>query len=154
MNDVARQMLSIESGKTKPARVSKQGSRTRAKRNQLLDRDSLDGRLAVAKAFDRLVTAMHQDLGGVERLSVIELSLCEAFAGAKIVFGSINTKILTGAEITPAIANMHALSVSAMVRCASKLGTARRAKTVPSLNEWLAQKAREEGEPVSSEIVE
>ena len=79
-------------------------------------------------------------------MSTIELGLAEAFAGAKIVFSSINTKILTGAEITPAIANMHALSVSAMVRCASKLGTARRAKTVPSLNEWLTQKAREEGE--------
>lgn len=152
MNDVMRQMLS--SAETKPARLSKKGSQTRAKRNRLINRDFLDGRWAVAKAYDSLVAAIHQDLGGADRMSTIELGLAEAFAGAKIVFGSINTKILTGAEITPAIANMHALSVSAMVRCASKLGTARRAKPIPSLNEWLAQKARDDGEPVSSEIVE
>jgi hypothetical protein len=157
MNVVMRRTLNLldsEGAETKPARFSKKGSRTRAKRNRLLNRDSLDGRLAVAKAYDSLVAAIHADMGGRDRLSAIELALVEAFAGASIAFGSINMKILTGAPLEPALVNMHALSISAMVRTAAKLGTARRAKTVPSLNEWLAQKARDEGRIPEGEIIE
>jgi hypothetical protein len=153
MNSVTHQLLSSESGRTKPVRVSKTGSRTRAKRNRILTRDSLDGRLAVAKAYDSLVAAIHSDLGGRDRLSAIQLALVEAFAGASITFGSINMKILLGAELEPALVNMHALSISAMVRTASKLGTARVAKLVPSLDEWLTQKARESGEIPESEVL-
>jgi hypothetical protein len=157
MNAVMHQLLSSESGKTKPVRVSKARSRTRAKRNRLLNRDSLDGRLAVAKEYDNLVAEIIADLGGKDRLSTIEIGLIEAHAGAKIVFSSTNMKILMkvllGEELEPALVNMQALSISAMVRTASKLGTARRATLVPSLDEWLAQKAREEGEILESEIV-
>jgi hypothetical protein len=152
-----RQTLSSfgsEGAKTKPARLSKKGSRTRAKRNRLLNRDSLDGRLAVAQAYDRLVAAIHSDLGGHDRLSAIELALVEAFAGASIAFGSINMKILTGVPLEPALVNMHALSISAMVRTAAKLGTSRRAKLVPSLDEWLVRQARAEGKTPEGEIVE
>jgi ribosomal protein L18 len=151
MNGVMRQMLN--SAETKPARLSKKGRKTRAGKNRLVDRDSLDGRLAVAKGYDRLVAQIHQDLGGADRLSAMELELVEAFTGASKLFGSLNTGLLAGAEITPALVNMYALSISAMVRTASKLGTARRAKTVPSLNEWLARKAREEGKPSEGEII-
>ena len=62
-------------------------------------------------------------------------------------------KILLGAELEPALVNMHALSISAMVRTASKLGTARVARLVPSLDEWLTQKARESGEIPESEVL-
>jgi hypothetical protein len=54
----------------------------------------------------------------------------------------LNTRILTGAEITSALVAMHASAISAQVRVAAKLGTMRRAKPVPSLDEFLIERAK------------
>jgi hypothetical protein len=127
-------MTMIESGQSngiaEPARLTKRGQLTRRGKGRLINRQSLDGRTAVAQAFDALVARIHTDLGGRDRMSSIEASLVESFAGAATVLEHINAKILTGAEITPALVAMHAAAISAQVRCAAKLGVARRAKTV------------------------
>lgn len=153
---VVRQSLGLqnpEGAETKSLRLSKKGQLTRAGRNRLIDRSSMDGRLAATKAYDALVAAIHVDLGGRETLTAIEAELVEAFAGASIAFGSINMKILTGAPLDPALVSMHAQSISAMVRTASKLGTSRRTKLVPSMDEWLARQARVGGKIPEGEIV-
>jgi hypothetical protein len=69
----------------KPAKLSKKGQTTRAGRRRLLNRKSLDGRTVTAKVFDQIVAAICADLGGADRLSVIELSMIESFAGNKVV---------------------------------------------------------------------
>jgi hypothetical protein len=141
-----------ESG-PKPAKLSKGGQKTRRGRKRLLSRESLDGRTIVAKVFDRLVAAIHSDLGGADQMSAIELALVEAFAGSAVALDNLNTKILTGAEITNAMVAMHAQTVSAMVRVSNRLGTARRAKTVQSLDDLLLERARLRGE-TPEEIIE
>jgi hypothetical protein len=151
MNAVLRQLLG---GKTKPPKLSKKGVTTRAGHNRLVDRESLDGRLAITKAYDRLVAEIHVNLGGAAQLTAMELELVEAFAAASIVAKSINMQILTGAQIEPALVSMLAQSINAMSKTGSRLGTARRTKSVPTMNEWLAQQARADGKTPDVEIVE
>jgi hypothetical protein len=147
-------LRSPESG-AKLVRLSKKGQTTRRGRNRLLSREALDGRTSVAKMFDHLVVAIHRDLGGADRLSAIELALVEAFAGSAVALDSLNTQILVGAEINHAMVAMHAQTVSAMVRVAQKLGTKRQAKPVPTMHEFLAERARVRGEtPAESTVSE
>jgi hypothetical protein len=102
---------------------------------QLLTRDQLDGRTSAAKVFDRLVTDIEGDLGGHDQLSTIERALVEAFAGAAVTLHHLNTKLALGEQID---LSEHASAVSAMVRVASRLGLARRAKDIsPTLDEYL-----------------
>ncbi len=128
MDALIRQTLGthrLDGIETKPARLSNRRRRTRAGRKRIIDREALDGRTAVAKVYDQLVTAIHNDLGGREQLSTIELALIEGFVGASIVLGDLNARILTGAAIDAATVAMHAQAISAMVRTANKLGTSR-----------------------------
>jgi hypothetical protein len=144
-------LRSSNGAEVKPAKLSKRGRQTRAGRNRLLDRESLDGRTIVAKVFDQLVAAIHADLGGRDQLTAIELALVEAFAGSSVALNHLNTRILTGAEIDTMIA-MHAQAISAMVRVASRLGLQRRAKPVSSLTEYLASLPPQESvEPSAGE---
>ena len=135
-------LRSDDGDEIKPAKLSKRGRQTRAGRNRLLDRESLDGRTIVAKVFDRLVAAIHADMGGRDQLSAIELALVEAYAGAAVTLNHLNTRILTGADIDNAMVAMHAQAISAMVRVAAKLGTSRRAKPVQGLDTFLEQRER------------
>ena len=130
----------------KSARISRRGSRTQRGRNRLLNRESLDGRTITAKTFDRLVEAIHADLGGDDQLSAIELRLVETFCGSSIVVDHLNTRILAGAEINNALISAYAQAASAMVRIVNKLGTGRRAKLVPDLDTFLALRSRARAE--------
>jgi hypothetical protein len=100
-------------------------------RPQLLTRDQLDGRTNAAKVFDRLVADIESDLGGSDRLSTIERSLIEAFAGAAVTLQHLNTQLALGQEID---LSQHAQACSAMVRVASRLGLQRRARDVGLLD--------------------
>jgi hypothetical protein len=93
----------------------------------LLCRKDLDRRSGAVQQFDHLVRAITVDLGGGEVLSQIEMQLIEAFAGAAVTLNSLNAKILLGREVS---ASEHALAISALVRVASRLGLARRARDV------------------------
>ena len=90
----------------------------------------------MSKAFDRLVTDIHSDLGGRDRLSAIELALIEAFVGASVTLDQLNTKLLFGESINLA---EHAQASNAMVRIASRLGLQRRTKEAPSLVDAIRQ---------------
>ncbi len=157
MDALIHQALSahrLDGTETKPARLSNRRRRTRAGRKRIIDREALDGRTSVARVYDQLVAAIHNDLGGRDQLTTIEIALIEGFVGASIVLGDLNARILTGAQIDAATVAMHAQAISAMVRTANKLGTSRRAKLVPSLDEFLRMRARARGEPMKSEVVE
>jgi hypothetical protein len=97
---------------------------------RLLDRNALDGRTSVAKAYDHLAGSIHSDLGGIDRMSTIERHLVEAFVGSALVLENLNTRILGGAEIDGPLVAMHSAAVSAMVRVSSRLGIARRPRDV------------------------
>jgi hypothetical protein len=123
-------------GKAKRRRWPAKASHGRT-RPQLLTRDQLDGRTNAAKVFDRLCADIEADLGGRDQLSTIEATLIEAYAGAAVTLNHLNTRLALGLEID---LSQHAQAVSAMVRVASRLGLQRRAKTVESLQDYLARK--------------
>jgi hypothetical protein len=108
-----------------------------ATKHQLLTREMLDGRTNAAKYFDNLASAIQADLGGRDHLSTIELTLIEGYAGACVTLQHLNTKLALGQEID---LSQHAQCVSAMVRVATRLGLARRAKdilTPPKVSDYL-----------------
>jgi hypothetical protein len=110
----------------------------------LLTRAVLDKRTAVAKAFDRLVSDIHSDLGGRDQLSAIELALVEAFVGASVTLDQLNAKLLLGESINLA---EHAQASNAMVRIGSRLGLQRRTRDVlPTLAQYLQHKPHEAAE--------
>jgi hypothetical protein len=107
--------------------VAKPKRKHAAVKPPLLTRDVLDGRTAVAKAFDKLAGDIHSDLGGRDQLSAIELALVEAFVGASVTLDQLNAKLLLGEKID---LSQHAQASNAMVRIASRLGLRRRPRDV------------------------
>lgn len=108
-----------------------------------LSRDQLDGRLASAKAFDRLAADIASDLGGIDQMSWIERTLVEAYCGAYISLANLNARITLGQAV-----DLGELSgtASAMVRIASRLGISRRARDVtptPTVEEYAEYKKRQ-----------
>ena len=91
-----------------------------------------------------LVAQLHDDLGGADHLSAVQLSLVEAYAGASTTLAHINTQILAGAEINNALVSMHASAISALVRVASRLGLGVKRRTYdvspPSAEEYFTFK--------------
>jgi hypothetical protein len=82
-----------------------------------------------------------------DQLTAIEQALVEAYAGAAVTLNHLNTRILTGANIDSALVAAHAQAISAMVRVAAKLGTARRAKDVsPTLGDLIKADLAEQRE--------
>src|SRR5689334_3803147 len=124
-NEPALRSSMRSNGGGKQVKLSKKGRVTRHGWDRLLNREALDGRTAIAKVYDHLVAQIHADLGGRDRLTAVQLSLVEAFAGASVTLDNINTRILAGAEINNAMVSMHSSAISAMVRVASRLPNGR-----------------------------
>jgi hypothetical protein len=110
---------------------------------ELLDRDALDCRSREARLFDAIASGIASDLGGSDRLSTIQTSLIEAFAGAACVLSSINTRAMTGEEAIDLVA--YSTCVSTLVRVANKIGIRRlpRDITPPGVADYLQHKERE-----------
>jgi hypothetical protein len=109
----------------------------RKTRPQLILRSELDGRTNAAKYFDRLVTAIENDLAGADQLSSVEKVLVEAFVGAAVSLQHLNGKLALGQEIN---ISEHSSCVGALVRVASRLGIGRRSRDVtPTLHEIAAE---------------
>lgn len=112
--------------------------RHRAAKFQPLTRGALDGRTNAARGFERLVGAIHSDLGGLAQLSAIQVALVEAFAGVAVHLNGLNTRLLLGEEVD---LSDHASAISSLVRIATRLGTERRSRDVtPSIEDYLKQK--------------
>ena len=61
-----------------------------------ITRDSLDGRTRIAHEYDSIVDGISADLGGADRLSVIQRTLIEAYAGVCCVLNDLNARALQG----------------------------------------------------------
>jgi hypothetical protein len=107
---------------------------------KVLTRYELDGRTTAAKQFAAIATSIAADLGGETELSTVQKHLVEAFAGVAIQVGDCNTRLLLGQEVDIV---EHATAVSTLVRVAHRVGIERRAKLVPDLDSWLAQRDRD-----------
>lgn len=103
----------------------------------LLTRGQLDGRTKARRLFDSIADGIAADLGGEDRLSTIEKHLVEAFAGVAVHVNAANARLLLG---HPVDLGEIAQACSTLVRIATRLGTKRVAKEVPSLETYLAGK--------------
>jgi hypothetical protein len=99
----------------------------------------LDGRSHASKQFTAIIQAVCSDLGGADNLTEIERHLITSFAGAAILQGHQVAKLLNGGPI-----DIHEYSslTTAMIRSATRLGTERRTKEVPSLDQYLQMQAQ------------
>jgi len=109
----------------------------------LLSRDALDGRTRARKQFDAIAAGIARDLGGADRLTVVQLHLVEAFAGAAVHVHDLNARLLLGQEVDVCA---HSQAISTMVRIASRIGTKRVARDVTSLGQILAAGHRGTGD--------
>lgn len=121
---------------TKTLSAGRRKHRKNTTRPVLLLRSELDGRTVSAKYFDRLVTAIENDLAGPDELSSIEKVLVEAYAGAAVTLQHMNSLIALGEPIN--IAD-HSSCVGALVRVATRLGISRRPRDVTTLADYLKQ---------------
>ena len=104
--------------------------------NPVAGSNSIDSRCGPAKAFDRIVAGIQNDLGGRDQLSTVESALIEAFAGATVHVNQLNALLLLGEAIDLAD---HAAAISAMVRVAARIGLRRRPRDItPSVAEYVA----------------
>ena len=109
--------------------------RHRVSRAQLLTREMIDGRSNAAKAFDQLAAQIHQDLGGFDRLSAVQVSLVNAFCAASIVLEDLNTRLLLGEPIDR---NEQCSAISSLCRLSSRLGLRRVPRDLsPTLSDYL-----------------
>jgi hypothetical protein len=106
-------------------------------RVQILSRRDLDGRSAAARRFDSVVAGIAADLGGEDRLSTVQQSLVEAFAGVAIMVDAANVKLLLGEEVDIV---EHAQVVSTLTRVASRIGLGRIPRDIgPTLGDILRE---------------
>jgi hypothetical protein len=135
----------MKTSRTKPANTPGQPAPRRrshkATKPRLLTRETLDQRTSAYKFFDRLIESIETDLGGHNQLSTIQCCLVEAFAGACVSMQNFNAQLALGQPID---LSEHALTISAMVRVASRLGLTRVAKDVTlTLHRYLNSEAAE-----------
>jgi hypothetical protein len=117
-------------------------------KTRLLTRSALDGRTKARKQFDAIARGIAVDLGGEDQLSTIQRHLVEAFAGAAVHVHDLNARLLLGEQVDIVA---HSQAISTMVRIASRIGTQRVARdiTPPSVQEYLAHKAKQLKEATS-----
>lgn len=116
--------------------------RKRAQKAYLLTPDNLDKRSRAYQTYTGITSGIQSDLGGRDRLSTVELSLIDAYAGACIHVYDLNAKLLLGELVE---LGDHAAAISAMVRVASRIGIQRRMHDVtPDLAAYLEAKDDDE----------
>jgi hypothetical protein len=115
----------------------------RATKLQLPSLASLDQRTNAAKQFQQIARDIESDLGGRDRLSTIERSLIDGFAGCSVALQALNVRLVRDGEQGLDL-GLLALLGGALCRLATKLGTERRAKPVPSLAAYLEAKVERE----------
>jgi hypothetical protein len=103
---------------------------------RLLTKENLDGRTKARKRFDATVEGIASDLGGEDRLTMVQKHLVEAFAGCAVVVHDINARLLLGQRIDIGEA---AQAVSSLVRLAQRIGVGRHIRDVTDLTDHIAK---------------
>lgn len=105
---------------------------------------NVDGRLPLPRLFKDICNDVAIDLGGADTLSTVKLVLIKQFAGLVVLSESMRSEMLQGKEVS--LGEMAQVT-SALTRLASRIGLDRKAKTVPSIEDYLANKARNKRRP-------
>ena len=98
----------------------------------------LDGRTAIAQEMRERFRAFTDDLGGADTLSYAKRSLVERALWLEFWLAQQEQALAGGSDFD---VGKWTQAANALQGILSKLGLDRRAKDVPSLNEYLARKA-------------
>jgi hypothetical protein len=107
---------------------------------QTLSCENLDGRTHARRYFLSVARGISSDLGGEDRLSTVQKSLVEAFAGIAVHVHNINAHVLRGDKVDICA---HSLAISTMVRVASRIGLHRVARDIKSLHDIMNEEVGE-----------
>lgn len=99
--------------------------------------ESLDGRLAVAQVMRERYRAFTDDLGGADHLSYPQRSLVERALWLEYWLAQQEDQLARGKEFDVARWTQAANSLQGIL---TKLGLERKARDVPSLSEYLANR--------------
>jgi hypothetical protein len=147
MTDVVS--ATIEPPRRKRGRPPGSGKPNGHRKLPQITRDTLDHRTRIAREFSSIVEGISNDLGGADRLSTIQRSLIEAFAGVCCVLTDLNARALRG---EPYDLLEGATCASTLVRISNKLGVKRQARdiTPPGVADYLQHKEREKSAAAAS----
>ena len=98
---------------------------------------SLDGRLGLAKDMRRRFDELTDDLGGADRLSYAQRSLCERALWLEYWLASQERSLASGDDFDVGKWVQAANSLQGIY---SKLGLQRQAQDVPDLQSWIKER--------------
>src|SRR5262245_41338246 len=105
--------------------------------------DELDGRTRASQRTRELLSSIHVDLGGVDRLTQGQKQLCQR---AAVLGALLEDYEVRGAAGEPFDLNAYLAGINAQRRVLATLGLERRAKDVtPEIGAYLRRKAQEVG---------
>lgn len=134
--------LQVESGTKTDARLR----RRRRVKISLPTTQTLDMRTRAGRLYKSTREAIIADLGGRDELSRAELELVDRAAGLATRLNAADAEMLQG-EAPSLAASEYATLANSLSRILSTLGLRRRPKDItPSLDQYLAAKAREKAE--------
>jgi hypothetical protein len=99
--------------------------------------DALDFRTAMAKEMRDRFVALTNDLGGADRLSYAQRSLCERALWLEFWLASQERSLAAGAEFD---AGKWTQACNALQGIFTKLGLKRVPRDVPDLSQWLRER--------------
>lgn len=113
-------------------------------RTRLLTLQHLDGRTNAVKQVREIMSDMEQDLGGPDNLSTAQRALIQRAAVLSTICEDMEVRWALG---DPTFDTEQYLPVTnALRRLLESIGLQRRARTTPSLHEYLQQRATEQTE--------
>jgi hypothetical protein len=101
--------------------------------------DSLDGHLGIARELRQRFEAMTNDLGGSDSLSYVQRSLCERALWLEFWLSQQERDLANGTDFN---VSGWIQATNSLQGIFSKLGLRRREKDVPTLDGWIASRAR------------
>lgn len=108
---------------------------------------AIDRRTSIGKALAQWRAELIQDLGGPDTISTQEAALVDLAVTSKLMLDSIDTWLLTQPSLVNArkrallpVVRERTQLADALARYLQALGLKRRAKPIPALGEYLAQR--------------
>src|SRR5271166_5860588 len=129
---------------------------TRAQRDRIAGGKMLlnqvDGRNPLVRRYRDIMDAILNDQGAGDRtLGEARLQLIKRYAAVAMISEVLETNFVSN---KPFDVVEYAQLVSVMVRLGSRIGLERHARIVLTLDEFLAQRARAQGKPVTPQVIE
>jgi hypothetical protein len=99
--------------------------------------DTLDGRVAIAKALRHRLGLLMNDLGGLDELSYQEQSLCKRAIHLERLIEKKEEALASGEPVAEVA---YFTSINSLVNVLGKIGTKRRPKPVQTLEDYTREK--------------